>query len=87
MAAADFSRDLPSCVAITTSRPASGLGGRVQAPVQLVDIVFLRRKRIQEWCWHELEMVKDTHRQMAQRLAEDSNRVDAPSWTPPDPSP
>ena len=31
-------------------------------------------------------MVKDTHRQMAQRLAQDSNRVDAPSWTPPDPS-
>src|ERR1700677_148333 len=31
-------------------------------------------------------MVKDTHRQMAQRLAQDSNRVDTPFWTPPDPS-
>ena len=37
-------------------------------------------------CWHELEMVKDTHRRMAQRLARDSNRADAPSGTPPDPS-
>ena len=31
-------------------------------------------------------MVKDIQRQMAQRVAEDSNRVDALSWTPPDPS-
>jgi hypothetical protein len=37
---------LPSCAAITASRPASGLGGRLQAPVQLVDIVFRRRQRI-----------------------------------------
>jgi hypothetical protein len=46
MAVADISPTLPSCAAITASRPASGLGGRVQAPVQLVDIVFRRRKRI-----------------------------------------
>jgi hypothetical protein len=31
MAVADISPTLPSCAAITASRPASGLGGRVQA--------------------------------------------------------
>src|SRR5277367_662338 len=36
-------------------------------------------------CWHELEMVKDTHKQMNQRLADSSNLVDtpaSPAWTP-----
>jgi len=64
-----------------------GLGGRVHAPVQLVDIVFpptqaiLKNDVAMSWKWS-----KTTHRQMAQRLAQDSNRVDAPFWTPPDPS-
>ena len=88
MAVADISPTLPSCAAIMSSR----YGQRARrssagAPVQLVDIAFpptqaiLKNDVAMSWKWS-----KTTHRQMAQRLAQDSNRVDAPFWTPPDPS-
>jgi hypothetical protein len=67
----------------------TAMGNVAQAQIE-ADAVYDAQANLKNEaeCWHELEMVKDTHKQMNQRLA-DSNLVDAPAsptWTARDPS-